>query len=453
MGVSEILSTIRRLPEILDLRGRDTADAGALPLRRRLARGAFWAVTGTGVSRVLALLASIAVARVLGKTGFGEFGMVQSTIGLFGTFAGFGMGATATKHVAEHRTTDKAKAGRIMALSGVTAAVTGLLMAAGLFLAAPFLAEKTLAAPRLAPLLRIGSLYLFFSAVNGAQTGALTGFEAFRTIAKLNLAIGLSYFPLVVGGVWLGGLEGAVWGLTLSMVLGWTVTHFALRKKAAAAGVPFEFRGCMKEWGVLWRFSFPSVINNAMLGPAMWVCNALLVNRPGGYGELGLLNAAMKWYAIVIFVPSQFGNAVFPVLAWEKSGESPEGGHSVLGKAVKATFLLTLAAALPIALFSPLIMRAYGKDFQAGSLLLVLLCAAALFRTTGGVFILELASRNKMWSVVLTTSIWSLVLIGFTGAAIEHGAMAITQGMLAAFAVQLVALWWMLRTSHGRKPE
>jgi len=41
LGVSEILSTIRRLPEILDLRGRDTADAGALPLRRRLARGAF----------------------------------------------------------------------------------------------------------------------------------------------------------------------------------------------------------------------------------------------------------------------------------------------------------------------------------------------------------------------------------------------------------------------------
>ena len=61
----------------------------------------FWTFAGTVISRGLMFVATVAVARILGKTAYGELGMIQSTVGMFSVFAGFGLGLTATKYVAE----------------------------------------------------------------------------------------------------------------------------------------------------------------------------------------------------------------------------------------------------------------------------------------------------------------------------------------------------------------
>ena len=54
------------------------------PLAYRLARGVFWSMVGALISRGLMLVAFVLVARMLGKIGYGELGMVQSTVGMLG---------------------------------------------------------------------------------------------------------------------------------------------------------------------------------------------------------------------------------------------------------------------------------------------------------------------------------------------------------------------------------
>ena len=262
------------------------------PIGSRLARGVFWSMAGAVISRGLMLAASVLVARMLGKAGFGELGMIRSTVGMFGVFAGFGLGLTATKHVAEFRSSDPARAGHIIALSWIVAMVTGGLMALGLFIFAPWLAEHTINAPHLTGVLRIGALILFINALNGAQTGALAGFEAFKTIAHVNLFVGLISFPILVGGAYFGGLTGAVWALAINLGVNWLLNHLALRKEARRYNVPLAFRDCSRELSVLWRFSLPAVLAGSMVGPVRWACSALLVNQPDGYGEMGIFTAA-----------------------------------------------------------------------------------------------------------------------------------------------------------------
>jgi Polysaccharide biosynthesis protein len=63
--------------------------------------GAFWALVGAVVLRGLTLASSVLAGRLLGTTGFGEVGMIQSTQGLFGIVAGTGLGLAATKFIAE----------------------------------------------------------------------------------------------------------------------------------------------------------------------------------------------------------------------------------------------------------------------------------------------------------------------------------------------------------------
>jgi hypothetical protein len=57
--------------------------------------------------------------------------------------------------------------------------------------------------------LRTTSFILFFNAFNGAEIGALSGFEAFRAIARINL-------PIPVGLMLLWKLPGAIWALAVT---------------------------------------------------------------------------------------------------------------------------------------------------------------------------------------------------------------------------------------------
>src|SRR5438270_3030472 len=146
-------------------------------LGHRLAKSTFWSLIGSVIGRVVGIPTAVILARLLGRHDYGELGMIYSSIELFGIFGGFGLGLTATKHVAEFKRRDPARAGRILALSNVTAYLTGGVFSLVLYLFASKLAAGPLAAPQLVIPLRISALVLFFTCVDGAQTGALAGFE------------------------------------------------------------------------------------------------------------------------------------------------------------------------------------------------------------------------------------------------------------------------------------
>jgi O-antigen/teichoic acid export membrane protein len=409
----------------------------------------FWSMAGAVISRGLMLVASIAVARMLGKTGFGELGMIQSTVGMFGVFAGFGLGLTATKHVAEFRSRDPERAGRILGLSGLVAMGTGGLMALGLFFFAPWLADHTINAPHLAGILRIGALILFISALNGAQTGALSGFEAFKTIAYVNLFIGLISFPVFICGAYFGGLTGAVWALAINLCFNWLLSHLALRKEAQKYKVPFTFRKCSVEWPIIWKFSLPAVLAASMVGPVDWICNALLVNQPGGYGEMGIYSAANQWYAMLMFLPGLLGGVVLPVLSERLSQKDTSQSMKTMVLAIKANAILVLPLVLIASIASPYIMGLYGEGFRGGwpTLIVVLLTTGLLsIQTPVGQII---AASGKMWVGLTMNMGWALVFISGTVLLVDKGSLGLATAR--AFSYIIHATWtfgfaiWLIR--------
>ena len=272
--------------------------------RARFARGAFWSLVGTLISQALTLAASVVVARLLGKVGFGELSMIRSTVGMFGVFAGLGLGLTATKYVAEFRLKDPGRAGRIIGMSSCVAFLSGGVISTLVFAFTPYLAAHVINAPHLAPELRIACALLFLNALVGAQTGALAGFEAFKTIAKVNLCRGLLTFPLMVSGVYFWGLPGAVSALAIAAAAGWVLNHFALRNQTRRAAIAANYRGFWPELPVLSKFSLPAVLSGFMVAPVTWVVKALLVNQANGYAAMGIFEAANKWRRLVVLVPS-----------------------------------------------------------------------------------------------------------------------------------------------------
>ena len=428
----------------------------ASPLGYRLARGAFWSLTGAVVSRTCGLVSSIFVARMLGRVGFGEFGIVQSSVGMFATFAGFGLGLTATKYVAEFRVKDPDRASRILGVSSVLSWVTGAVMTAILFLIGPWLATHTLAAPHLGQLLRISSLILLVGSVNGAQIGALAGFEAFKRIAQLNLISGVIALPVIVIGARCWGLQGVVWGLLTSQVLACILNSYSLRQEARVCGVPVVWSMSKGELDILWRFSLPALVSNAFVGPVYWLCNSMLVNSSGGYSEMGLFNAANQWFGALLFLPGILGQAALPVLS-ERFGQNDlRRSKRVLGFYLKLNGLLVIPLVIVGCLASPLIMSSYGAGFHgAWPVLSIVLVTAGMLavQTPVGQII---AASDRMWTGSAMNLGWAAGYVALAWLFLRWGAMGLASARLAAYSVH--AVWTFAFAAHllnrtGGRPE
>ena len=149
-------------------------------MKGKLIYGIFWNLLSAIASQGFPLIATIIAARLLGTFGYGQLGMINSSVILFSTFAGLGLGITATKYIAQYHNSDPERTGRIMGLTNLFGIISGLVMFVILFTIAPWLASNTLASPDLAPILRIASLLLIFNTMVGIQAGSLAGFGAFQ---------------------------------------------------------------------------------------------------------------------------------------------------------------------------------------------------------------------------------------------------------------------------------
>jgi len=397
----------------------------------RLVKGVFWSVFGAVFSRGLMLVAAVLLARMLGRSVYGEYGMIQSTVGAFGVFAGFGLGLTATKHVAELREREPDRAGRVIMFSELVAAITGGLMAAGLYIFAPWLAKNSINAPHLVGVLRIGAFIVFINALNSAQTGALSGFEAFKTIASVNIFNALLACPLLVSGAYFFGLNGAVLGLALGLLINWVMNYLALKEQSQLFHVKLSFRNCLAESRVLWRFSLPAVMSGAMVSPVMWICNAMLANQPNGYAEMGILTAALTFQTLVLFVSGMLNNPLLSMLS--NSGEKTSERLGVIN--ILSSWALGVFTAIPLLCFPEIAQWLFGKGYATHSFKvtfsLVVFCTTILTFKSG--LSRVLVSNNLLWWGFLSNAFWAVILIVFSKFLVHWGAAGLAISTVLAY--------------------
>jgi O-antigen/teichoic acid export membrane protein len=362
----------------------------------------------------LGLLSWILVGRIVGKTGFGELGLMQATIGVFGTVAGFGMGLAATKFVAQYRNSDPARAGRIIALGSMTAWVLGVALSAGLFVYADEIALHAMAAPQLENVVRIGALQLLFGAVGSAQSGALSGFEAFRSVYRVNLASGLAAFPLLLTGAWYGGVLGATWALGLSAALTCLLNWRVLRSCARSHGIAISYRDAWSERSVLWTFNLPAVLNGLASGFSLWAVSAILARQPDGLGELGIYNAALRIKQVPEILLAVLVAPMIPMLS-DAFGRKDTDSFSTT---LRLGFFICLVVVVPISLVqiaAPwLTLLPFGAEFVGGMATaqwqMLSAIVLALMWPMGMIFM----SVGRAWLALLIGLLHSAILVATT---------------------------------------
>jgi O-antigen/teichoic acid export membrane protein len=315
-----------------------------------------------------------------------------------------------------------------------------------MYLAAPFMATELLLAPQLVPVLRIAVLLVGLSALNACQTGALTGLEAFRPLAYVNLWSGLCSLPLIVLCTLRGGLAGAVWGLVAAQAINCVLNHVALRSETRR-GVSCSVSDCGRELPMLWQSALPALLSSALLLPAVWSCSAWLARQSGGYEQLGLYAAADRWRLLILFVPGSLAGTALPILSNLRGCEDGSGFQRVFRTYALANVLLAFLPAVAVAVAARPLLSVFGSAYpRAWPVLSVLALAAgseAMNTALGQAVVAESMWRRLGFDVLLVITLggcaWLLVP--------RWGALGLAAAFLFAYSVVAVTLWRYSRHS------
>lgn len=423
--------------------------SGDSDLAPRLATGAFWSLLGGMSSQVMAFLASVWVARQLGGEQFGEFAMIRNTAMMLSILGAFGIGMTATKHVAEYRRDSPVRAGRIVCLSEGIAVFCGGSMAMLLCVIASPLARHGLHAPHLAGMLRIGAFLLVFNTVIFAQSGVLAGFEAFKEMTRVGvIAGGVTLVALVVASS-IAGLQGAIWGAVIGLGTHCILNQAAVRYELEKRSIPFAFSSCLNEWRILGSFSFPVALSNMVRAPAFWACQSLLVSQVGGYAQMGVFNVAHQWRMATLYIPERVSQMALPILSSLKA----EGRSAEFRRTLRVSLMFNLGVsillAVPVMVLSRWIVRAYGKDFAGGASALTLLAGSAILVSASIVGERALVSLGKVWQRLIARLCWCGVLLGCAYWLVSNGggASGLALAVVLACGFHVLAVFGLLSWS------
>jgi O-antigen/teichoic acid export membrane protein len=368
-------------------------------LRDRLIKGTALNFVAVAFNQGSTLIVNIIVARILMKQGFGEYAMVQSTLLTVATLSQLATGYTASKYIAEYRSSDPKRAGRIM---GLCALVSALMACVGAFLLiamAPWLADAMLKAPHLAFALMMGSGYLFFSSINGYQLGALSGLEAYSSLAKAGVASGIVAVATISLGAWWGGLNGTFIGLSISAFVRCAIHNRWLRLETQTHGIKPQYRGSLRqEKAIIFKFALPAAIAGWYMTPMIWLANSFLVRQHGGFGEMALYSAANNLRILVLFLPNVMNSVGLSVLNNEKAKGDMTHYNKVFRSNVLYIFFVSLGGVFVMGVFGRPILQLFGKDFGTGHFLLWLLLVASLFESLSIALYQYVQSQAKMWS-------------------------------------------------------
>lgn len=407
----------------------------ASPLARRFLGAAAWSVLGSVVSSGVTLIMLMLVARLLGKEVYGQFVVIQSTLSMVGVFAGFGIGAAATRYAAELKTRDTIRLGHIITLAERTILAFGLLASTGLVFATGWMAKHILNAPGLSIPLAISACAVLFTALDSYQKSVLIGFESMRAFA-IGTVIGvIAGFPVMLLAANYFGLQGAAVAMVVNALLQASISRYQMTRELQKYKVQRSAKGCLSEWPVLWRFAFPALLAGALVGPAHWATQAMLANTPNGYAELAVLGIAMQWFNLIMFLPGTVGRVVLPMLTDHVTKNDHNNSRRILLYAMSANAIVAVPMAVIVGAFAPNIMRLYGSGFEHDYVpLVVAVMTATLLAIQTPVGNL-LAASSRMWLGALMNAGWAFVYVGLAYFLVNKGAI----GILSALAIGYVA--------------
>lgn len=357
----------------------------------KLVNDSFWAIFGNVLGKGLSLLTVIIIARILGKEVYGEFGVVNSTIGSILIFANFGLNYTSTKYIAEYNTTKPELLPQIikscqqltMLFSGIATVI--------LFFTAEYIAIYLLKSSKLTFFLQLISINILLGSLCRTQEGILAGLGKFKELAKINTIIGVGIFLFGVTLTYFYSLTGAIISSIVLQILDYIILRYFIRENIDYSDKKLNTKISLRE---ILKFSTPVALQEAFYSIITYSTGILLVQL-STYGEVGLSSAALYWSAIILYIPGILRNVILSHLS--ASLTNNKARLRILRLILIFNFIVTFLLSLTIYFLSDYIISFYGDNFSGLKYVINISVFTTIFSSMSNVYAQAYMSENKNW--------------------------------------------------------
>ncbi|MBO5181547.1 MAG: oligosaccharide flippase family protein [Paraprevotella sp.] len=407
---------------------------------QRLVKGTFWSLTGSVVSKCLVLLSTAIVTHILSQGEYGRVGLIRTTIQMFSSLLGLGMGATASKYIAQYRQDNFPKAFKMYLVSNLFAWFVGILSCLVIVACAPWIAGFSLHDESLTAELRLGGLILLFCVINGAQQGTLAGFEDFKGIAIVNLLMGVCEVVfLYLGSSW-GGVGGTLlgFGLVYFTVAG---LNFLRIRKHISYDWSYMFKMMAelrpRDFKVVITFSLPVALSSLVCVPALWWSKTFLAGEVG-YEAVAVFDIADQWKGQILFIPATIAAVLLPIVS---SSKQRSDSVRVLKFNLGINIIVTLLLSALIFAGRDVIMQFYGESYT-NSWPLFILSLTAILTSISNVLGTAFFAIGKPMKVLFCNTLLGVAVVVFSYISIRqnHSEDALAYAHLWSYLVFVLCL-------------
>lgn len=406
---------------------------------KRIANGAFWSLVGTAVAKAILLLSSIALAHILGVAKYGELGLVRSTVNMFVCLGTVGMGVTATKYISQYLQKDNILVSKIIKLTSLFAFISGVIIAFIIYLFSDPIAQYTSQTVNISAEIKIGTVILCATVMNGAINGILSGFEDFKHIAVNTFASSIIESILIIAGAYYYGVVGALLGYGLGTFSLLLLNILSSSKNLKRNGINISSANLkIEDFKILYKFSLPAALSSFLVAPTFWIIRTLIV-KFDGMASLGIYEMADQWKIIILFIPSALSNIVLPILSSKTSDDTKKDFNKALKYNLILNFITTFVLALIILCFSTLITKAYGNGFN-NVIPLILLAFSTCFSSIASVFGIAIISKGKVWTGLLFNLLWAIIFVStsYISLLMGYGVNGVAMALISSYIIHSI---------------
>lgn len=376
-------------------------------MSKKLLNDSFWSLFGNILSKGLALIAGVIVARYLGKDLFGEYSLLKNSVVVIAVFSTFGLGYTSTKIVAELKSQNSFLLSHFIYTFKIITLVFGGIVTFLVFVFSDFISLSFFGTGSLSVMLKYVALLILVNSMISVYLGVLSGLGVFKQIAKCDILSGVISFVLTVLFTYKIGIEGAILALIITQLINLILYDYLLRKTETGQTKNKLKRDTFIE---VLTLSTPIALQEGVYSLSQWLISILLL-RYANFGEVGMFTAAMQWNAMVLFIPGVLRNVVLSNLSNNVNDKST---HSkILKQILYLTFIVVLACVVFVFIFSDFINSFYGNSFTGLKKVINLAMISTIFSSLSNVYAQAYMSKGMNWTMFLFRAIRDIGTIVF----------------------------------------
>ena len=385
-------------------------------IKSDLVRGFIATLLGSGASRILLVMTTFIVARMLSEDSFGQFSFVRSTLDLILSICAVNFSSLTTKFTSEinYKSTALHHLFLVIFFSLGLSILMGLML---LFLP-EYILLKFFVDQDIARVFRVIGCILPFIFLAPLIQGIFRGRQQFKLIGIIQTICAAIFLICAILLSYLYGVNGALWAVLLYYLSSTLVSLIPFIKRLDLKQFQSRIIGWSKERMVVIKVILPMFILSFVEAPAFWVAQ-LILTHSGGYKSIAAMAIIMQIRSIILIIPGYFYGTYLSFA----SKMNAEGNYTAYFKkfdmlTVRILFI-SLITVLILIIFGRLILEVFGHnyvDYYDAYLWGIL---ALPFFLVGYLLRVHFVIREKQRTLLLISISWNLIWLILFGISIK----------------------------------